>query len=63
MILASVLSMIFCVLGLIISYYFNLSSGACIIAVACFGFLIHLTAPRLNFFHTICLFLLVEFLI
>ena len=47
MILASVLSMIFCVLGLIISYYFNLSSGACIIAVACFGFLIHLLAKFL----------------
>ncbi|MEE6577125.1 metal ABC transporter permease, partial [Campylobacter coli] len=47
-ILASVLSMIFCVLGLIISYYFNLSSGACIIAVACFGFLIHLLKSLLN---------------
>ncbi|EAJ1690961.1 metal ABC transporter permease [Campylobacter coli] len=47
MILASVLSMIFCILGLIISYYFNLSSGACIIAVACFGFLIHLLAKFL----------------
>lgn len=42
MILASILSMIFCVIGLFISYYFNLASGACIIAVACFGFLINL---------------------
>lgn len=42
MIMASFLSVIFCVLGLILSYYLNLSSGACIIAVACFGFLVHL---------------------
>ncbi len=42
MALASFLSMVFCVLGLILSYYLNLSSGACIIAVACFGFLVHL---------------------
>ncbi|MDX2331310.1 metal ABC transporter permease [Campylobacter hepaticus] len=41
MILASFLSIIFCILGLIFSYYLNLSSGACIITVACFSFLIH----------------------
>ncbi|MGH2267697.1 metal ABC transporter permease [Campylobacter taeniopygiae] len=42
MILASFLSMIFCLGGLLLSYYFDLSSGACIIIVACFGFLINL---------------------
>ncbi|MFQ6342947.1 metal ABC transporter permease [Campylobacter sp. VTCC 70190] len=48
MIMASFLSMIFCVLGLILSYYLNLSSGACIIAVACFGFLVHLIGKFLK---------------
>ncbi len=42
MLIASVLSMVFCFLGLMLSYYFNLSSGACIIAVSCFSFLVHL---------------------
>lgn len=48
MILASFLSMIFCILGLILSYYLNLSSGACIIAIACFGFLMHLIGKFLK---------------
>ncbi|HEG5689923.1 TPA: metal ABC transporter permease, partial [Campylobacter jejuni] len=48
MILASFLSMIFCILGLILSYYLNLSSGACIIAIACFGFLVHLIGKFLK---------------
>ncbi|MCE3577962.1 metal ABC transporter permease, partial [Campylobacter jejuni] len=46
--LASFLSMIFCILGLILSYYLNLSSGACIIAIACFGFLVHLIGKFLK---------------
>jgi len=38
MILSAVLSMIFCVSGLLLSYQLNLSSGATIIAVSVAGF-------------------------
>lgn len=40
MALASILSAVFCVLGLYVSYTFNLSSGACIILVATLSFFI-----------------------
>lgn len=42
MILSCVLSMFFCVLGLCMSYIFNLSGSASIIMVACIGFVIAL---------------------
>lgn len=42
MIISSVLNIVFCLLGLLISFYFNLASGACIIIIACFGFFIYL---------------------
>ncbi|MCI6989119.1 MAG: metal ABC transporter permease [Campylobacter sp.] len=38
MVLSTILSVLFCFLGLIISYYFNLTSGACIIMVASITF-------------------------
>lgn len=42
MILSTFLSMIFCVLGLVLSSYLNLASGACIIILACVGFALNL---------------------
>ncbi|KAA6231088.1 metal ABC transporter permease [Campylobacter sp. LR264d] len=42
MILASFLSAIFCILGLFLSYYLNLASGASIIIIACIGFFINI---------------------
>ncbi|MCV3395389.1 metal ABC transporter permease [Campylobacter lari] len=39
---SSVLSFCFCLVGLISSYYFNLSSGACIIISACVAFVLYL---------------------
>lgn len=42
MIISSCLSAIFCVLGLFLSAYFNLSSGACIIGISCLFFMLHL---------------------
>lgn len=41
MILSAFLSMLFCVLGLILSYYLNVASGACIIILACVGFVLN----------------------
>ena len=42
MLLASFLSIVFCILGLFLSYFLNLTSGACIIIIACFGFFAYL---------------------
>jgi zinc transport system permease protein len=42
MLLSSVLSLLFCVLGLLISYHWNVSAGAAIILVATGAFLVHL---------------------
>ncbi|ARJ56954.1 metal ABC transporter permease [Campylobacter cuniculorum] len=42
MILSALLSMLFCILGLGLSYYLNLASGACIIILACMAFAINL---------------------
>lgn len=39
MCLATCFSLIFCIIGLSISYYYNLAAGASIILVACVGFL------------------------
>lgn len=38
MVISSVFSLLFCILGLLLSYHFNLSAGACIILVATVGF-------------------------
>jgi len=47
MVMSSVLSALFTVIGLWLSYVFNLTSGASIIIVAGAGFLISLGAERL----------------
>ncbi|TQR29197.1 hypothetical protein DMB92_08675 [Campylobacter sp. MIT 99-7217] len=47
MIYSCVLSGLFCFLGLFISSIFNLSSGACIILVACFGFFIFISMKNI----------------
>lgn len=50
--LAFILSFVFCLSGIFISYYLNLSSSASIIAVACLGFFISLLLKSLiNFSH------------
>lgn len=41
MILAGILSAFFCISGLFLSAYFDLSSGAAIIAIACVGFVLN----------------------
>ncbi len=48
MVLSSVLSMVFCVSGLLLSYQLNLSSGATIIAVSVAGFLLSAAVGRLQ---------------
>ena len=45
MLLSAVLSAVFCVAGLYLSYALDLSSGASIIAVACVGFVLSLLIP------------------
>lgn len=50
MIVSAILSMIFCVLGLVLSYYLNLTSGACIIAVACLAFAINFILNKVCIF-------------
>lgn len=50
MILASVISAVFCVVGLIISYKFNLTSGASIIMVAAVTFFVVMVFKNLKFF-------------
>ncbi|MBV5277944.1 MAG: metal ABC transporter permease [Campylobacteraceae bacterium] len=47
MLLASLLSSLFCLVGLYISYTFNLSSGACIILVATLTFFIQMLTLKL----------------
>lgn len=42
MIISTFLSISFCVVGLFVSFYYNLASGACIIASACVGFVLYL---------------------
>jgi zinc transport system permease protein len=46
MLLAAVMSAVFCVAGLALSYQLDLSCGATIIAVACAGFVLSLALPR-----------------
>lgn len=48
MVLSSILSMVFCVSGLLLSYQLNLSSGATIIAVSVAGFLLSAAVGRLQ---------------
>ncbi|MCX2683773.1 metal ABC transporter permease [Campylobacter sp. MIT 21-1685] len=50
MTVSAILSAIFCMLGLIVSYSFNLASGACIIAVACLAFVINFICSNFLFF-------------
>lgn len=50
MLMASVLSAFFCIFGLILSFYLNLASGACIIILACGAFMLNLT---LKFFKSL----------
>ncbi|ACS79145.1 metal ABC transporter permease [Maridesulfovibrio salexigens] len=51
MVLSSILSMVFCVSGLLLSYQLNLSSGATIIAVSVAGFLVSAALGRLRRVH------------
>ena len=46
MIISSLLSACFCIIGLFVSYEFDLSAGACIILIACIGFCINLFLTR-----------------
>lgn len=48
MCVSSLLSGIFCLVGLALSYHFNLTSGASIIIVACTGFIIFLMLSKLK---------------
>lgn len=48
MVFASLLSVFFCFVGLMLSYHFNLASGACIIFVACVGFLLNLLFKKMR---------------
>ncbi|MBX2078537.1 metal ABC transporter permease [Campylobacter peloridis] len=42
MVISTLLSISFCLIGLFVSFYYNLASGACIIASACIGFMLYL---------------------
>lgn len=46
-ILSSLLNLVFCFLGLLISFAFNLSSGASIVLVSVFGFVLYLISKKI----------------
>lgn len=50
MIYSSILSLFFCLSGLMVSYYFNISSGASIIMISCIAFAIYLGINALKIF-------------
>lgn len=48
MIISFILSFLFCIIGLFISYIFDLSAGACIILSACAGFCVNLMIVKFS---------------